>query len=168
VLLVLDATEGVAALDATIAGYAHEGGRALIVCVNKWDEMKGRSKPEFEREVRDQFKFLDYAPVVFVSALTGAGMERLWPLIRQVYESASRRIPTGELNRFLEQLRFEDRKIYYMTQASIRPPRFILFTDRGGPLHFSHERYLVNQLRRKFGFRGTPVEVKTREKGAKE
>ena len=169
VLLVLDATEGVVGLDATIAGYAHEGGRAIIVCVNKWDEVeghKGQKRNEFEHNIRDQFKFLEYAPVVFLSAKTGAGVERLFPLIREVYESASRRIPTGELNRFVEQLRFEERKIYYITQASIRPPAFVAFTDRGGPLHFSHERYLVNQIRRRFGFRGTPIAFKTRAKGS--
>ena len=168
VLLVLDATEGVLGLDATIAGYAHEGGRAVIVCVNKWDEVqghKGQKKNEFERKVRDQFKFLDYAPIVFLSAKTGAGVEGLFRLIREVYESASQRIPTGEMNRFVEQLRFEERKIFYITQASIRPPEFVVFTDRGGPLHFSHERYLVNQIRRRFGFRGTPIVLKTRAKG---
>jgi len=171
VLLVLDATEGVVGLDATIAGYAHEGGRGIVVCVNKWDEVeghKGQKRNEFERKIRDQFKFLEYAPVAFLSAKTGAGVERLFPLIREVYESASRRIPTGELNRFVEQLRFEERKIYYMTQASIRPPEFVAFTDRGGPLHFSHERYLVNQIRRRFGFRGTPIVFKTRAKGAEQ
>ncbi len=164
VLLVLDATEGVLGLDATIAGYAHEGGRALIVCVNKWDEMKGRKKQEFEREVRDAFKFLEYAPVVFLSAKTGAGVERLFPLIREVFHSASQRIPTGELNRFVDQLRFEERKIFYITQPSVRPPTFVLFTNRSGPLHFSHERQLVNQIRRRFGFRGTPIVLKTRAK----
>jgi GTP-binding protein len=169
VLLVLDATEGVMGLDATIAGYAHEGGRALILCVNKWDEMKGQSgqkKREFEGEVRDQFKFLDYAPVVFLSAKTGAGVEPLFRLIREVYRSATQRISTGELNRFVEHLRFEERRIFYITQHSIRPPAFVVFTDRGGPLHFSHQRYLVNQLRRRFGFRGTPIVLETRAKGA--
>src|SRR6516225_11767790 len=169
VLLVLDATEGVVGLDATIAGYAHEGGRAIILCVNKWDEVeghKGQKRNEFEHNIRDQFKFLEYAPVVFLSAKTGAGVERLFPLIREVYQSATRRIPTGELNRFVEHLRFEERKIYYITQASIRPPAFVAFTDRGGPLHFSHERYLVNQIRRRFGFRGTPIAFKTRAKGS--
>ena len=168
VLLVLDATEGVVGLDSTIAGYAHEGGRALIICVNKWDQMKGQGgqkKREFERAVRDQFKFLDYAPVVFLSAQTGAGVAPLFKLIREVYESASRRISTGELNRFLENLRFEERKIFYITQHSIRPPAFVVFTDRGGPLHFSHQRYLINQLRRRFGFRGTPISLETRAKG---
>ena len=167
VILILDATEGVVGLDATIAGYAHEGGRALIFCVNKWDEVKGHGgtkKNEFEQKIRDAFKFLDYAPIVFVSAKSGAGLQKLWPLIKEVYESASRLIPTGELNLFVEQLRFEERKIYYITQHSIRPPAFAVFTDKGPPLHFSHERYLVNQLRRRFGFRGTPVLLQTRAK----
>ena len=164
VLLVLDASEGVLGLDATIAGYAHEGGRALIICVNKWDTKRASARQAFELQVRENFKFLEYAPVVFLSAQTGAGVDVLFKLIREVFESASRRIPTGELNRFLEHLRFEERKIFYLTQASVRPPTFVLFTDRGGPLHFSHERYLVNQLRRKFGFRGAPIVIKTRAK----
>jgi GTP-binding protein len=165
-LLIIDTTEGVVGLDATIAGYAHEGGRALIVCVNKWDERKERNKQDFERDLRDQFKFLEYAPVVFLSAKTGAGVEPLFKLIREVYQSATQRIPTGELNRFVEHLRFEERKIFYITQASIRPPTFVVFTDRGGPLHFSHERHLINQLRRRFGFRGTPIILKTRAKSS--
>jgi GTPase len=165
-LLVLDASEGVMGSDATIAGYAHEGGRAIILCVNKWDARKARSKQDFERQVRDQFKFLEYAPVVFLSAKTGTGVDSLFRLIGEVYESASRRITTGELNRFVEQLRFEERKIFYITQTGVRPPTFVLFTDRGGPLHFSHERYLVNQIRRRFGFRGAPIVIKTRAKAA--
>ncbi len=165
-LLVLDASEGVVAADATIAGYAHEGGCALIICVNKWDARKTRTKQEFERQVRDQFKFLEYAPIVFIAAQTGVGVDGLFPLVREVYESASRRIPTGELNRFVEQLRFEERKIFYITQAAVRPPTFVLFTNRGGALHFSHERYLVNQIRRRFGFRGSPIVLKTRTKAA--
>jgi len=167
VLLLLDATEGVVDLDATIAGYAHEGGRAVIVCVNKWDEIKGQKgqkKREFEQNVRDALKFLDYAPIVFLSALTGAGVEPLFGLIRECYESASRRITTGELNRFVERLRFEERKIFYITQHSIRPPTFAVFVDRGGPLHFSHERHLANRIRRQFGFRGTPIVIETRAK----
>ncbi len=170
VLLVLDATEGVLGLDATIAGYAHEGGRALILCVNKWDEIKGQGgqkKREFEQQVRDNFKFLEYAPVLFLSAKTGAGVDRLFGLIKEVYESASQRITTGELNRFVENLHFEERKIFYITQSAIRPPEFIVFTDKGPALHFSHERYLANQIRRQFGFSGTPILLKTRAKGRK-
>jgi GTP-binding protein len=168
VLLMLDATEGVVGLDATIAGYAHEGGRAVIVCVNKWDEVKGQAaqkKNEFEQQVRDEFKFLEYAPVVFLSAKQGANVQKLFPLIREVYESASKRITTGELNRFVEQLHFEERRIFYITQASIRPPSFVVFTDRGGPLHFSHQRYLMNQIRNRFGFKGSPILLTTRAKG---
>jgi GTP-binding protein len=167
VLLVLDATEGVVALDTTIAGYAHEGGRAVIICVNKWDEVagqKGQKKREFEENIRDEFKFLDYAPIVFLSAKTGAGVEPLFKLIRECYESASRRVTTGELNRFVEHLKFEERKIFYITQHSIRPPAFAVFVDRGGPLHFSHERHLANRIRKQFGFRGTPILIETRPK----
>jgi len=172
VLLLVDATAdaGGVALDATIAGYAHEGGRALIVCVNKWDAVsgqKGQKKNEFEAEFRDRCKFLDYAPMVFLSARTGAGVGKLFPLIREAFASFTKRISTGELNRFVEHLRFEERKIYYITQAGIRPPEFVVFTSRGPALHFSHERYLINQIRRQFGFRGTPVLLKTRAKGAR-
>jgi len=169
VLLMLDATEGVVGLDATIAGYAHEGGRAVIICVNKWDEVqgqKGQKKREFEQNIRDEFKFLDYAPIVFLSARTGAGVEPLFRLIREVFESASKRISTGELNRFVEHLKFEERKVFYITQHSIRPPAFAVFVDRGGPLHFSHERHLANRIRRQFGFRGTPIVIETRSKRA--
>jgi GTPase len=170
VLLVLDATEGVVGLDATIAGYAHEGGRGLIIVVNKWDDVQGQSgqkKNEFDEKIRDTFKFLDYAPVVYISAKTGAGVNKLFPLIREVFESASRRIPTGEMNRFVESLHFEERKILYITQASIRPPEFVVFTNRNTPMHFSNERYLMNQIRKKFGFRGTPIVLKTRAKNQK-
>src|SRR5947209_9325171 len=168
VLLVLDATEGVVALDTTIAGYAHEGGRAVIICVNKWDEVAGQGgqrKNAFEESIRDQFKFLDYAPILFLSAEDGTGVGKLFRMIQEVFESATRRISTGELNRFVEQLHFEERKIFYITQHSIRPPAFAVFTGRGGALHFSHERYLMNQLRRRFGFRGTPIMLKTVAKG---
>jgi GTP-binding protein len=167
VLMLLDATEGPVGLDTTIAGYAHEGGRGVILCVNKWDEMRGPDAPkktDFERNLRDVFKFLDYAPVVFVSAKSGNGVQKLFPLIKEIYESASKRVTTGELNRFVDQLHFEERKIYYITQHSIRPPAFAVFTDKGPELHFSHQRYLVNQLRRRFGFKGTPILVQTRAK----
>jgi GTP-binding protein len=164
VLVLLDASEGVLALDATIAGYAHQGGRAVIVCVNKWDLVPGQQKRAFERDLRDQLKFLDYAPVVFLSAQTGVGIAPLFRLIRQVNESANRRIPTGELNRFVESLHFEERKIYYITQPSVRPPTFVLFTNRAGSLHFSHERYLINQIRKRFGFPGTPIVLKVKSK----
>jgi GTP-binding protein len=165
VLVLMDAAEGVLSLDATIAGYAHEGGRGVIVCVNKWDLIGDGKKRAFEQDVRDRLKFLEYAPVMFLSAKTGVGVDRVFKMIREVYESATRRIPTGEMNRFVEHLRFEERKIYYITQASVRPPTFVAFTDRAGPLHFSHERHLVNQIRKQFGFKGTPIVLKTKAKG---
>ena len=164
-LLVLDATEGVLALDATIAGYAHEEGRAVILCVNKWDASQEPNKRVFLESIRDELKFLDYAPVTFMSAQKRQGTRALFPLIRKVYESASKRIGTGELNRFIETLRWEYQpRIRYLTQASIRPPTFVAFTDRDSKLHFSGERYLVNRLREKFGFEGTPVVVKTKRR----
>ena len=164
VLLLLDATEGVLGLDATIGGYAHEGGRGVIICVNKWDAIPAAKKRDFEQQVRDELKFLEYAPVVFLSGKTGQGVPELFKLIREVRDSTGKRITTGELNRFVESLQFEERKIYYITQASARPPTFVLFTNSAGPLHFSHERYLINQLRRRFGFKGTPIVLKSRVK----
>ncbi len=161
----MDAAEGVLGLDATIAGYAHEGGRGVILCVNKWDLIAEGKKRAFEQDLRDHLKFLEYAPVLFLSAKTGAGMDRIFKLIREVYQSATKRISTGEMNRFVERLRFEQRKIYYITQASTRPPTFVAFTDRAGPLHFSHERHLLNQIRKHFGFKGTPIVLKTHAKG---
>jgi GTP-binding protein len=173
VIIVLDATEGILGLDATIAGYAHEGGRGVILAVNKWDQMPAGKKREFEQNLRDELKFLEYAPVVFLSAKLGSGIPVLFKLIRKVYDSASMRITTGELNRFVEALKFEDRKIFYITQASIRPPTFIVFTDKMDKLHFSHERYLMNQIRKRFGFQGTPIQLnirgrKSQEKRARE
>mgnify|MGYP001047239072 CR=1 FL=1 len=163
VLVVLDASEGVVGLDATIAGYAHEEGRAIILCVNKWDAVQEKNRKAFTQMLKDELKFLDYAPVVFMSAKTGAGVDRLFPLVREVYDSASKRVTTGELNRFVESLHFEpDFKVKYITQASVRPPTFVLFTDRKRELHFSTERFLVNRIRERFGFQGTPIVVKAK------
>jgi len=165
VLLVMDATEGPLSADATIAGYAHEEGRSIILCVNKWDAAPKKDKPAFEQRVRDEVKFLEYAPVVFLSAKTCAGVPALLPRIREHYEAASRRVTTGELNRFAAGLEWEDApRIRYITQASVRPPTFVVFTDRVAPLHFSRERYLVNQIRKQFGFPGTPIVIKVRAK----
>ncbi len=165
VLVVLDGTEKVAALDATIAGYAHEEGRAVILCVNKWDAVGEKGKRKFTEEIRGELKFLEYAPIAFVSAKTGAGVNKLFRLIRDGFESASKRVTTGELNRFIEQLKFErDMKVYYMTQASVRPPTFVAFTDKAKDLHFSSERFLINQLRKRFGFEGTPIRIKAKRR----
>ena len=165
VLLVVDATEGIVGHDATVAGYAHEEGRALIICVNKWDAVEDKDKKKFTENVRDEFKFLEYAPVTFLSAAKGHGVPQILPLIRDCFDSASKRATTGELNRFVETLKIEPPiKIYYITQAGIRPPTFILFTDKRGALHFSAERFIINRLRERFGFKGTPVVLKVKTK----
>ena len=165
VVLVLDASEGMIGADATIAGYAHEEGRAVILCVNKWDVSAEKDKRTFVESMRDELKFLDYAQVAFVSAKTGAGVKRLFGMIRDAFNSASKRVTTGELNRFVEMLDFDrDIKVYYMTQASVRPPSFIVFTDKAKNMHFSTERFLINQLRKRFGFEGTPIVIKTKRR----
>jgi GTP-binding protein len=165
VLLVMDATEGVLGADATIAGYAHEEGRGLILCVNKWDASPTQDRKAFLESIHDKLKFLDYAPAVFISAKTGAGIQELFPRVQEVYESASQRVPTGELNRFVETLKDEHHpRILYITQGSIRPPTFVLFTDRPGELHFSKERFLINQIRQRFGFQGAPIVIKIKAK----
>ena len=192
-LLVIDATEGVSALDATIAGYAHESGRSVIIVVNKWDLVISRQKRAvsqskaarmqeskrpadrvaYEQRLRDALKFLSYAPVLFVSAASGKGTEKIMPTIEEVAAERRKRIPTGEMNRFLKTVDFERAsvparqqvKIYYMTQAAVAPPTFILFTDRPVKLHFSYQRFLENQIRRAFGFVGTPIWIKNRARG---
>jgi GTP-binding protein len=165
VLLVLDGTEKVAALDATIAGYADEEGRAVILCVNKWDAAGDKGKRKFTEEIRDELKFLAYAPIAFVSAKTGSGVNRLFGMVSDAYREASKRVSTGELNRFVEMLEFDrDMKIYYMTQGSVRPPTFVVFTDKAKDLHFSSERFLINQLRKRFGFEGTPIRIKAKRR----
>lgn len=165
VLLVLDASEGVVGLDATIGGYAHEDGRAVIIVVNKWDLKPEKDRKQFTDLVRDQLKFLEYAPIAFVSAKDGKGIAALFRLTREAYEGASRRVTTGELNRFIEGLKWDqDLKIYYMTQASVRPPTFVVFTDKPSKMHFSTERFLINRLRRAFGFNSTPIAIKTRRR----
>jgi GTP-binding protein len=184
-LLVLDATEGVAALDANIGGYAHESGRSSIILVNKWDlvtskdgvhEFRGRAVPQqgrpvdrniYEQQVRDALKFLSYAPVLFISAASGQNMDKILPALELVAKERRKRIPTGEMNRFLKHVDFDRAsvpvskrvKIYYLTQASTSPPTFVLFTDRPVKLHFAYERFLENQIRKAFGFVGTPIRI---------
>ncbi len=167
-VMVVDASEGATATDATVAGYAHEDGRALIICVNKWDLSPEKKQSRVLQAVREQFKFLEYAPVVFTCAHTGRGVDKLFGLIREAYDSASKRVPTGELNRFVDKLTLEtDVRIKYITQVGVRPPTFVAFTDKAEPLHFSVERYLINQLRAQFGFHSTPIVIKARKSGRK-
>lgn len=164
-LLVVDATEGPVASDATIGGYSHEEGRALVICVNKWDLLEESKRAEYEQAVRDQFKFLEYAPIVFLSAKEKRGVRGLFRRIAEVYDNFDKRVSTGELNRFAEQLVLPpDRRIYFITQPSVRPPTFVLFMDRAQELHFSTERHIVNMLRDRFGFQGTPLALKVKSR----
>jgi GTP-binding protein len=172
VLLLIDATEGITASDATIGGYAHEEGRSVIVLINKWDTVKDRraAAEEIKRQTLRRLKFLDYAPRLFVSAHTGAGVAKVFPTIQRVAEARRLHVPTAELNRFFHSLDLDRAsapasqrpKIYYMTQAASAPPRFILFTDKTKRMHFSFERFLMNQLRRAYGFEGTPITLQLR------
>jgi len=165
VLLIIDATEGVVASDATIAGYAHEEGRAVIIVVNKWDAAGEKGKRAFTESIRDQLKFLEYAPIIFASAKNGEGVRRIYGAIRRAFDSASKRVGTGELNRFVEGLKFESEiRVYYLTQASVRPPTFVVFTDKADKIHFSEERFLMNRLRERFGFESTPIVIKTKRR----
>lgn len=170
VLLVLDATEGIVNLDATIGGYAHEAGRAIILCVNKWDAAPSKDKAAFVERVRAELRFLEYAPIAFLSAERRAGLSQLFPLIRRCYEAASRRIPTAELNRFFQSLELPpELRGRYITQVGIRPPTFVVFAATREPLHFSIERYLINRIREAFDFFGTPIRIKVKPKrGARE
>lgn len=177
-LLVIDATEGVNALDATIGGYAHESGRSIIIVVNKWDLVTtaredGRPPADsqiYEKQVRRTLKFLDYAPVVFVSASVGNNLDKLFKSLELVAAERRKRISTAQMNRFVESVDFERAsvphrqkvRIYYMTQAQVSPPTFILFTDKDVKLHFSYERFLENQIRKAFGFVGSPIWIKNR------
>jgi len=187
-LLVIDATEGVTGADATIGGYAHESGRSVIILVNKWDAVTtGRTdgKPPadreiFEEQLRRVLKYLHYAPVIFLSALdaTAPGAKKLLRVLNEVVAVAAerrKRVSTGQMNRFLDKVDFQRApvpmakriRIFYMTQAAVAPPTFILFTDRDIQLHFSFERFLENQIREAFGFKGTPIWFKVRARNAK-
>ena len=190
VLFMVDATEGASGLDANIAGYAHESGRSVIILVNKWDlvasgekravsqsrtaRIQDAKRPHdralYEERLRYGLKFLAYAPVLFLSAHTGKGTEKILPLIEKVAAERRKRITTGEMNRFLKTVDFDRAsvpvskrvKIYYMTQAGVAPPTFVLFTDRAVKLHFSYQRFLENQIRAAFGFMGSPIWIKNR------
>jgi GTP-binding protein len=171
-LLILDAQEGVNALDTHIGGYAHESRRSVIIVVNKWDAIKkGHTTTEdFTAEIRERMKYLDYAPIVFISALRGQRLGSLLQAIAKVAEGRQLRVSTAEMNRFLAEVDFDratspsgkPTRLYYLTQAGVAPPIFIAFTNRSGKLHFSFERFLENRIRERFGFAGTPIAIKAK------
>jgi GTP-binding protein len=188
-LLIIDATEGVAALDANIGGYAHESGRSVIIVVNKWDLMTKTGhdgmrlfdgKPpadqkQYEQDVRDKLKYLEYAPLLFISAADGKNIESVFKKVELVARERRKRVTTGQMNKFLEKVDFQKAsvpmnkrvRIYYMTQAAVAPPTFVLFTDKDVKMHFSFERFLGNQIRENFGFIGSPIWFKIRARNKK-
>lgn len=182
-VVVIDATEGVTALDANIAGYAVDAGCSILLAVNKWDAVTEKTTNtiyEFERDLRRQMKFLDWAPMLTLSALTGQRVKNLLDYAIRAADARTERIPTSRLNRFFEDNISQPRggtapapvkggysrlQVKYITQAGTRPPTFVLFTSGGKPgLHFSYLRYVENRLRDEFGFFATPIRLKERHK----
>ncbi len=178
-VIMIDATEGVTEQDTKVAGEAHNAGKACVIVVNKWDlvEKDGSTMKEYTIRVREGLAYMPYAPVLFISALTGQRVDKLYAMIVDVYEQNHRRIPTGQLNTILSEATARVQpptdkgrrlKIYYMTQAGTCPPTFVCFCNDARLFHFSYQRYLENQIREVFGLTGTPVRMVVRQRGEKE
>ena len=174
-LMMIDALEGITDQDAKIAGEAHEAGKGVIIVVNKWDafEKETGTLEKYKKEIYDQLKYLSYAPIIFVSAKTGQRVNKLFDLINHVAEQNAMRISTSVLNQVINEAiaivqpptdKEKKIKIFYGTQASTKPPTFVIFVNSKELFHFSYERYLVNQIRKEFGLEGTPVRIIVREK----
>ena len=179
-LILIDANEGVTEQDTKIAGLVHEAGKAAIIVVNKWDAVENKetnTMRDMEAQVRQGLSYMLYAPVIFLSALTGARVSGLFQMIQQVYKQNTSRITTGNLNAVLADATARVQpptdkgrrlKIYYMTQAGTKPPHFVIFCNDARLFHFSYQRYLENQIREVFGLQGTPIRITIRQKGDKE
>lgn len=178
-LVLVDALEGVSEQDSKIAGYVHDQGKAAVIVVNKWDALNKQTGTleAYEREVRAQLKFMDYAPMLFISAKTGQRAQRVLEAVRFVYAEATRRVSTGVLNDIMADAQAALQppaasgrrlKIYYATQQAVKPPTFVLFVNDMTLMHFSYERYLENQFRKAFGFAGTPLRFVLRERSKKQ
>ena len=178
VLMVIDATEGVTEQDAKIAGIAHERGKGVIIVVNKWDaiEKNDRTMREYERSIRQVLSYMPYAEIMYVSALTGQRLVKLYDMIDMVIESQTLRIATGVLNEIMTEAvalqqppsdKGKRLKLYYITQVAVKPPTFVIFVNDRELMHFSYTRYLENRIREAFGFGGTPLKFIVRERGEK-
>lgn len=178
-LVMIDANEGVTEQDTKVAGMAHEAGKACIIVVNKWDavEKDDKTMDRMRQDIRRDLSYMTYAPIVFISALTGQRVPRIFQLIKYVDDQAAMRITTGMLNSLLADATARVQpptdkgrrlKIYYMTQTGIRPPHFVCFCNDAKLFHFSYQRYLENQIRNTFGLEGTPIRLTIRQKGDKE
>ncbi len=177
-VIMIDATEGFTEQDSKVAGLAHEAGKGCVIAVNKWDavEKDGRTMQEYRKKLEVDFSFMAYAPMVFISAKTGQRLDQLFELIQRVANFNAMRITTGMLNDVLAQAtarmqpptdKGKRLKIYYMTQASTKPPTFVCFVNRAELFHFSYQRYLENRIRETFGMEGTPIRFLVRERGDK-
>ena len=175
VLMVIDGNQGIIEQDKHVAGYAHESGKAVILVVNKWDliEKDSKTMKKMESQIREQFKYLDYAPIIFVSAKDKKRVHLLLPMIQEVYANSQKRVATSVLNDVLIDAQTMNPtttfnggrlKIYYANQVSVCPPTFVLFTNDPQYLHFSYKRYLENRLRDAFGFEGTPIHILCRKR----
>ena len=178
-LLMIDALEGVTDQDTKIAGEAHEAGKGVIIVVNKWDEYEKETGTleKYKKDVYAKLAYLSYAPIIFISAKTGQRVEKLFPLINDVAANNSFRVSTSIVNQVINEAiaitqpptdKGKRLKIYYGTQASTKPPTFVIFTNSKDLFHFSYQRYLINQFRKEFGLVGTPIRLIIREKGEKE
>ena len=178
-LMMVDAQEGITDQDTKIAGEAHEAGKGVIIVVNKWDaiEKETGTLEKYKKEVYEKLKYLSYAPIIFISALTGQRVDKLFDMINEVKEQNSKRITTSVLNQVINEAiaivqppsdKGKRLKIFYGTQVATKPPTFIIFVNNKDLFHFSYERYLVNQIRKEFGLVGTPVRIIAREKLEKE
>ncbi len=178
-LIMIDATQGVTEQDEKIAGLAHEAGKGVIIVINKWDlvEKETNTMSSYKKQVYEKLAYLTYAPIIFISALTGQRINKIYEMINEVNEQNSLRIPTGLLNDTLSQAiaitqppsdKGKRLKIYYMTQVKTRPPTFVVFVNSKELMHFSYTRYIENHLRKQFGFVGTPIHMIIREKSQKE
>ncbi len=174
-LLMIDAKEGVTEQDTKIAGEAHEAGKGIIIAINKWDEIEkdNHTMEKFKKDVYDKLKYISYAPIIFISAKTGQRVDKLFDMINNVAKQNSIRIQTGVLNAVIEEAiaitqpptdKGRRLKIMYITQASTKPPTFVIFVNNKDIFHFSYERYLVNHIRKEFGLEGTPIRIIVREK----
>lgn len=175
-LMMIDAQEGITDQDAKIAGEAHEAGKGIIIVVNKWDavEKENGTLEKYQKTIYEKLSYLSYAPVIFISAKTGQRVQKLFEMINEVAEENSKRIGTSVLNQVINEAiaivqpptdKGKRLKIFYGTQASTKPPTFVIFVNNKELFHFSYERYLVNQIRKEFGLKGTPVRIIVREKG---
>ena len=175
-LMLIDAKEGITDQDTKIAGEAHEAGKGIIIVVNKWDEIEkdNHTTQEFEKDIRNKLPFMSYAPIIFISAKTGQRVNKLYEMINKVANQNAMRISTAMLNEVINEAiaivqppsdKGKRLKIMYATQASTKPPTFVIFVNNKDLFHFSYERYLVNQIRNTFGLEGTPIRVIVREKG---